>query len=218
MKTKRLLPLIAAFVLTFSAAEAQVNYNQNAPKDDFTKHEVYGEFGVITVQDAIIVTRRLLSDISAVIFNAIVEELGFEGIGYERMYTGTKGAFGLGYNYYITPRWSLGGMANYHGFRTTILFDNGSSAFLKDDFYTFHVRTDIRWVNQPMVQMYSGIGMGGTWWKSGYDEPKVNFINTGFFNMQVTPIGMRVGKQIGGFIEFGLGSNGLLVGGISGKF
>lgn len=218
MKTKLLLPLLAAFMLSLPAAEAQYNYNQNAPRDDYWQHEMYAEYGVITTQDLIIVTRRLLSDISAVILNAIIEELGYSGIDYTREYAGTRGAIGLGYNYYVSPRWTVGAMANYHGFRTTILFENGTQAYLKDNFYTFEVRTDFRWVNQPMVQMYSGLGLGGTWWKSGYDDPKVNFINTGFFNMQITPVGIRVGRQIGGFVEFGLGSNGMLVGGISGKF
>ena len=219
MKAKFLLPLLTAFMLTLPAAEAQYNYNQNAPRDDYWKHEMYAEYGVITTKNLIIVSRRLLSDISAAIFNAIVEELNIPaGINYTRTYGGTKGTIALGYNYYFTPRWSLGAMANYQGFRTYVNFDNGVQALLKDDFYALQIRTDIRWVNQPMVQMYSGIGVGGAWWKSGYDEPNINFVNTGLFSMQITPVGMRVGKQIGGFIEMGLGSNGLLVGGISGKF
>ena len=218
MKTKRLLPFIAALLLALPFARGQYNYNQNSKQDDYLRNEVYGEYGVITVQSAAIVTRQLLSDISAAILNAFIEELGYEGIGYEREYTGTKGAIGIGYNRYVAPRWTVGLLANYHGFRTTINFENGASAFLKDDFYTFLVQTDYRWVNQPAVQLYSGLGLGGTWWKSGYEEPSVNVVNNGFFNMQFTPLGIRVGKRIGGFLEFGIGSNGLICGGVSGKF
>jgi hypothetical protein len=219
MKTKFLLPLLAAFMLTLPAAEAQYNYNQNAPRDDYWKHEMYAEYGVITRKDLIIVSLLLFVDISAAIFNRIVEDLNIPaGINYTRTHGGTKGTIALGYNYYFTPRWSLGAMVNYQGFRTYLDFDNGVKALWKNDIYALHLRTDIRWVNQPMVQMYSGIGIGGAWWKSGYDEPNINFVNTGLFSMQITPIGMRVGKQIGGFIEMGWGSNGLLVGGISGKF
>lgn len=222
MKTKIFLFFLAltAFGLQDTQAQANYNYNYNRRADaDFLRNEVYGQYGVVTTQSAIIVTRRLLSDISTAILNAFIEELGFdESIKYTRDYAGTRGAIGIGYNRYLAPRWTLGVMGNYHGFRTTINFENGQTAFLKDNFYTFMLRTDYRWVNQPGVQLYSGLCLGGTWWQSGYEQPSVNVINNSFFNMQFTPLGIRVGKQIGGFVEFGLGANGLIAGGISGKF
>ena len=213
-----LLPLLVV-LLTAQTSEAQYNYNSNSnQRDDYLRNEVYAEYGVVTVQSAIIVTRRLLSDIGAAILDTIIQELGFEGIDYEREVAGTNGAIGIAYNRYLAPRWTVGVVANYHGFRTTINFDNGETAFLKDNFYTFLLQTDYRWVNQPAVQLYSGLGLGGTWWKSSYEEPNVSVISNGFFNMQFTPLGIRVGKQIGGFLEFGIGSNGLISGGISGRF
>jgi hypothetical protein len=220
MKTKIFLFFFALLTLGLQNARAQANYNYNRPAAaDYLRNEVYAQYGVVNTQSTVIVTRRLLSDISTAILNAVIEELGFdESINYTRDYAGTRGAIGIGYNRYLAPRWTLGAMANYHGFRTTINFENGQTAFLKDDFYTFMLRTDYRWVNQPGVQLYSGLCLGGTWWQSGYEEPSVNVINNSFFNMQFTPLGIRVGKQIGGFVEFGLGANGLIAGGISGKF
>lgn len=218
MKTKILLTLIAAFFAALQMAEAQSNYNYNNKDTDYLRNEVYAEYGVVTTQSVIIVGRRILSDVTVAIFNAIIEELGAEGVDYNRDYAGTRGAIGIGYNRYLSPRWTVGALVNYHGFRTTINFENGQTAYLNDDFYTFLARTDFRWVNQPAVQLYSGLSLGGTWWSSGYEQPSVNVIKTGFFNMHFSPLGIRVGKQIGGFLEFGLGSNGLIAGGISGKF
>lgn len=196
---------------------AQAQYS-NA-NDDYLKNEFYAEYGVVTTQSAIIVTRQILSDIAVAIIDTIINELGYDpGIEYDREFTGTKGAIGIGYNRYLSPRWTLGAVANYHGFRTTLNFENGQTSYLNDDFYTFLVQTDIRWVNQPGVQLYSGLGLGATYWRSGYKEPSNNTISNLFFNLQFTPLGIRVGKSIGGFLEFGLGSNGLICGGLSGKF
>lgn len=221
MKNKLFLPLLAAFLLVAQASYGQYNYNYNNSDDDFRRNEVYGQYGVITVQSGIIVTRIFLADLFAKALNEVIEDFGAEGLDYTRDVRATRGAIGLGYNRYLAPRWTVGAMTNYQGFRTTMTFENSQELYLKDNFYTFLLRTDYRWVNQPAVQLYSGIAMGGTLWVSKYEAAQVNAakgFSTGFFNMQVTPLGVRVGKQIGGFVEFGLGTNGLLVGGISGKF
>ena len=221
MKTKLFLSLFAVLFLFLQSANGQANYNYNRNyyQDDFFRNEVHLEYGVITTQSTVIAARRLLSDISARVLDAILEDLGAKGLDYTRdSYGGTRGAIGLGYNRYFAPRWSVGVMGNYHAFKATIDFENGYQTELKDRFYTLLVRTDYRWVNQPVVQLYSGISLGGTWWRSAYENPDIKFVSTSFFNMQVTPIGIRVGKQVGGFLEFGLGSNGLLVGGVSAKF
>lgn len=216
MRTKLFLSFFAGCFLILPTAKGQY-YNSNQP-DDFFKNEIHLEYGVVTTQSVAIRGRQLLSDISSAFFNAFVQELGYEGVGYSRDFQGTRGAIGLGYSRYLAPRWTVGATINYHGFNTIINFDNGDQAFIKDRFYTFLVDTDYRWVDQPGVQLYSGLCLGATYWKYFYEKPNLTVSNHTFFNMQITPVGIRVGNQIGGFFEFGLGSNGLFVCGISGKF
>ncbi|MBK7409357.1 MAG: hypothetical protein IPL49_01160 [Saprospirales bacterium] len=219
MKTKLFLTFFAGFFLLLQTVQGQANYNYNNQQEDFLKNEVHLEYGVVTTQSVAIRGRQLLSDISVVFLDALIEKLGYDSnIGYERDFTGTRGAIGIGYSRYLVPRWTIGATVNYHGFETAINFDNGQQAFIKDRFYTFLVDTDYRWVNQPGVQLYSGLCLGASYWRYFYEKPDLTVSNHTFFNMQFTPIGIRVGNQIGGFFEFGLGSNGLLVGGISGRF
>ncbi|MCB9285568.1 MAG: hypothetical protein H6563_16055 [Lewinellaceae bacterium] len=216
MKTKLFFSICAAFFLIWQTAEGQGYYNSKS--EDYPKNEVHLEYGVVTTQSVAIRGRQLLSDISSAFLNAFIQELGYEGIKYTRDFRGTRGAVGLGYSRYLSPRWTVGATVNYHGFNTAINFDNGDQAFIKDRFYTFLLDTDYRWVNQPGVQLYSGLCLGATYWEYFYEKPSLTVSNHTFFNMQVTPIGIRVGNQIGGFFELGLGSNGLIVAGISGKF
>jgi len=76
--------------------------------------------------------------------------------------------------------------------------------------------------NGSLVQLYGLIGLGGRY----YSEHQVSGQSTGtnngfpnlFFNSQWTPLGVRVGKQLSGFAEFGLGYKGLVNAGVCYRF
>ncbi len=77
------------------------------------------------------------------------------------------------------------------------------------------------YVNKPMIRMYSGIGLGitldfgketldgGT---DSYSEPRI------WPAGQLTLMGIRFGRALGGFFEFGFGSYSIVNAGISYKF
>lgn len=67
--------------------------------------------------------------------------------------------------------------------------------------------------------MYSGFAIGVTYaiLKINYSD-QTDVVTTGWtLGMQLNFIGIRIGKDIGGFAEFGFGSQGLVNFGISAK-
>lgn len=79
------------------------------------------------------------------------------------------------------------------------------------------VRTDFRWINKPGFKLYSGAAVGGYSSRS-YEVGDPNNPENDFdLAFSITPIGFRFGKNIGVFVETGLGWDGLLKAGISGE-
>jgi len=80
-------------------------------------------------------------------------------------------------------------------------------------------RVQFNYVNKPFIKMYSGIGIGITVnfgkGKIGSDEYSERKIWPGG---QLTLMGMRIGRALGGFFEFGFGSYGIINAGLSYKF
>jgi hypothetical protein len=70
-----------------------------------------------------------------------------------------------------------------------------------------------------MVSLYSGVGAGVTViFEKDYGINGTSTTETDYtFAYQVNMIGVRVGKQIAGFAEFGFGLKGLMNIGISAK-
>lgn len=77
----------------------------------------------------------------------------------------------------------------------------------------YYLRTDL-------VSLYSGLAVGGSLYLEedrnidGKNKYETNF-NVAF---QVNGIGIRVGKQVAGYAEFGFGNKGIINLGISGRF
>ena len=67
------------------------------------------------------------------------------------------------------------------------------------------------YVYRPIWQLYTSLGLGTTITK--IHQSKLS--NSIDFNMHFSPLGLRVGKDVGGFIELGFGYKGFLNAGIS---
>ena len=88
-------------------------------------------------------------------------------------------------------------------------------------FYTTAVDFNWNYMNKPACQLYGNAGMGATLVsfsdnKTDDSEAKLKKFFT--FNMHVSPIGIRIGKEIAGFAEIGWGYKGFFNAGISVKF
>lgn len=126
--------------------------------------------------------------------------------------TGT-GPFIVGYNRYVSERFSVGLQGSFitsdATYTTTTGEFKGSNRYL-----TALLRGDYRWLNRG-VQLYSGLGVGGSYLTSDVGEQSDNTLG---FAFQVNALGVRVGKRVGAFAEAGFGFNGILTVGVSAKF
>ncbi|HNW76449.1 MAG TPA: hypothetical protein PKJ28_06135 [Bacteroidales bacterium] len=133
----------------------------------------------------------------------------------------SPGTFFIGYNRQLNKVISIGIVLSY--MQTTNSFkyhDDYSSVSLKgtnqESLITEITRVTFGYLNRPSLKVYSGIGMGVT-----IDLNEATFDGTTQKDRKILPagqltfIGIRFGKAFGGFVEFGVGSNGIMQGGLS---
>ncbi len=75
------------------------------------------------------------------------------------------------------------------------------------------------WVNNEHFAFYSKIGIGGTLAiaESTYNG-KSDTANKVYFAYQVSPVGIEFGGAFRGFVELGVGEQGIILGGVKYKF
>jgi hypothetical protein len=86
---------------------------------------------------------------------------------------------------------------------------------LKRQFYTFAIEWDYRYVNQGLIQVYSGLGLGFTYATEKLTPPPETSTNSSNGNIssiayQLNAVGVRLGKKYSGFIELGYGYKGII--------
>lgn len=204
-----------AFLLAFSIVLAT---RLNAQDDLSLKNEIYAGYGVASVpQIGVSIGFVIGNALGNAIVNGIVMKFGGVGVTYTEKITGS-GAISLGYNYYPKQRWSIGVQGVFERVSDHLTFSNGNSGVSRVDFYTAMVRTDFRWINKPGFKLYSGGAIGG--YSSKYYEvgdPSTEDRETNLA-WAITPLGLRFGKNFGVYVEAGLGWDGLVKAGISGRF
>jgi len=89
--------------------------------------------------------------------------------------------------------------------------------------YFYTVAMDVNWsyMCKPICQLYGNAGMGVTlvqFSDNKATDPDARLKQFPFFNMHISPFGVRVGRDIAGFAEFGWGYKGFINAGLSVKF
>jgi len=129
----------------------------------------------------------------------------------------------VGYKRNIDMNFTVGLMASYTGIESEWKKTNSNLLLSTnhEDFYTLMTRFDIVYVTNKWVQMYSGLSVGCTNWKSDIsytDTTKGHQFNEFHIAAHVNVFGLRVENKIGGFFELGFGYNGIINLGITYKF
>ncbi len=84
-------------------------------------------------------------------------------------------------------------------------------------YYGFMLRGDYTYFRREWVQLYSGIGMGPAFVVSeGREEEETD--TEYWFAFHLNAIGVRVGKQVAGFVELGFGYEGVISAGVTAAF
>lgn len=142
----------------------------------------------------------------------------------------TAGSFAIGYNRMLNHIIMLGFTGSYQNLyyskvyhaQTIDYTDSTYTASYNDNVLSGIAKVTFNYVNKPMVRVYSGVGMGvavdlynvqGT----GAKDKKVSDRKI-LFAGQVTFMGVRIGRKLGGFCEFGIGTNSIVAGGVSYQF
>ena len=173
----------------------------------FEKHEISASYGVVTLDQVV----DIFEDILISIFT-----LGnFEKDDYS--YTG---ALFLTYRYSANYRWDIGVTAGLDRVEGNLIWADQLAGTFRESHNTIALETHLRWVRKSFIELYSGIGVGYTF-TNNYAElltGEQESINSGHVTGQLNVLGIRLGKKIGLYTEFGFGYKGLLNFGASVKF
>jgi opacity protein-like surface antigen len=116
----------------------------------------------------------------------------------------------------------LGGLAAFDYARSKGLFAGNEVGIFHKKHYTLALEAEYDYIRSGKFTMYGLAGIGGTLYTLSYEDHNNNSLNDSNANpyvaFQVTPIGLRFGKNIGGFLEFGFGYRGIVNAGMFVKF
>ena len=179
------------------------------------KHEIYAGFGLLNDNQIL----AMATDIVGTIVT----------LGY-LVRPGSYRAFTpfMGYRYWFSKHFGLGGIFAFD--YNSVKVYNGTDP--KDQsvqmreinryYMTFAVEPTFNYVYKPAWQLYGYLGLGGTIVTFAdatfNDGTKAIISRLPYVNVHFTPIGMRFGKEFGGFLEFGYGYKGILNAGFSYRF
>lgn len=136
--------------------------------------------------------------------------------------TVTPGTFFIGYSRSLGKVIDVGFQASF----TPITFKYNSASYNgtysteeNNNYWQGLATLRFSYLSKPMFRMYSGIGIGVT---MNYYTDVANGVTTSGQKLlpagQMTFLGFRVGRALSGFGEFGIGTNGIIILGMSYRF
>jgi len=175
------------------------------------KQEVYTGLGLLN-------DNQMAAMLSDVIFTVLT-------LGY-LVEPGTYHAFTpfLGYRYCFKKRFSLGGIFafDYNSVKLYNSAEPDQKREVKRYYMTFAVEPKFNYMYRPAFQLYGYLGLGLTIITFGNvsfdDGSNAEISRVPYINAHLTPIGMRFGKEFGGFVEFGYGYKGIVNAGVNYRF
>jgi hypothetical protein len=134
-----------------------------------------------------------------------------------------RNPFSIEYYYHISPLIGVGGIAVYAHGKRDILLGNSLEGNLKTSYLTVMPAVKIDWLRKSYWGLYSKAGAGvsfrteKTKWYAGGLKNETN--NDVIFNFQATAIGVECGSEnYRGFIELGMGEQGIVNTGVKFRF
>ena len=123
------------------------------------------------------------------------------------------------YQRFVAGWVSLGGSLSINPVGTVITTNHGLN--LTWNYYIFNLmpKVNLYYLNRETVALYSGVEAGGAlvFWR----DRKGSSVSTDVAFMpafHINAFGVRIGKQVGGFMEWGFGYRGMVNFGVSAKF
>jgi len=179
--------------------------NKSAAQDH--KNSISVGYGLLTFQDVASVTSDIIISSATDIDEADVT---------------SSGVLYVEYSHYWTNHWRLVVNANYISVKSKLVQKADGQLYgnSHDHYYSLMAGVNYHWIGDAFVELYSGLQIGGSivntdqTYVSG-DAASDSFLFPAF---QVTALGVRIGKKLGGFAELGFGNKGILNVGIDLRF
>jgi hypothetical protein len=200
MKKLLFCSIAVAFLLSVVRVKAQETGD--------LKNDVRLSYGMTTSNEMALATGEILSIIFIAPFDSTYR---CDVTGY--------GSFNVQYQYSVSKLIKVGATFAFNPGNFSIRFDKGSTQYSTNSFISLMPRVDFVYVNRGIFQLYSGLALGATYYhfKNNYSNKPDDSSSGLSFNFHVNGMGVRVGKSIGGFLEFGFGCLGIFNFGVSAK-
>lgn len=201
---KKIILLICLVLFLFAGSMAQ----KADLNSDFPRNDVRISYGMTTVNQ---IALTMLVATSSIFIIPLDTALRISVNGY--------GAFAFQYQYRLSKLIQLGALVTYNPGSFEIRYDKGTTSYTSSMFLSFMPRVDFTYIRKPLFTLYSGIALGATYmlFRNNYTNQPDDVSSGVSFGFQLNGIGIRVGKDIGGFLEIGFGSQGLFNFGVSAR-
>lgn len=133
----------------------------------------------------------------------------------------SSGSISAGYHRYLGKIVAIGFSATINAIRHSIEFDRETSFRSSATVVSFMPAINFHYIRTNLFSVYGGGSAGVAAWIYATDYTDNSLNSSGIKWMlayQLTLIGMRVGKDVGGFVEMGCGYQGMVKAGLSLKF
>jgi hypothetical protein len=131
------------------------------------------------------------------------------------------GALNFGYRRELGRVINLGLMASFNSISYEALFDKGTMFRTEAVVLSVMPVIHAHYLKKEWISVYSGLALGGAYWKYSTDfspgSAKRDVEHKWLFSYQFDAIGIRVGKTIAGYSEWGFGYQGSIKFGLSVK-
>jgi len=202
MNPKRTIAVVILSLLTGTCSMAQTL------SDNTHRNEVRIGYGIITMPEMV---NSLMTNWSAIGINISMDSVTDYSASLHGIAT-------LEYNRFMNKWLTIGGSLSVNPINTVLKTEHDLT--LTWSYYVLNImpKVNFYYVNKEMFSMYSGIevGLATIMWSDRQGKTiESDFGATVAFH--VNAFGIRVGKQIGGFMEWGYGFRGIVNFGLSAR-
>ena len=133
----------------------------------------------------------------------------------------STGAIHLGYNYFLSNKFTLGVNFAYEQIKSDVKSGNDAIGDMNATFYTVSIESCFHYVRKEKINMYSGLGLAYSFGNIDFNSSTTaedSFSSTANIpNFQIIGFGIRGGNTFAGFAEVGFGYKGVICAGLSVK-
>lgn len=203
MKIKSLLAILAISIAFCATAQTQ--------EPEETRHEIAISYG--TVPNSMWID--ILTDVIPAMFGEDYEDYK------------CVGPIGLEYFYHTSPLIGVGAVAVFATNNEDGYYDKALSSHINRTYFTFMPSVKFNWLRKKNWGLYSKLALGTTYThfvnkdydEQGHKSDEKITANDLLFNFQVSLLGFEAGgNHVRGFLELGMGEQGVALAGVRYKF